>query len=102
MRRNILIWGPLMLRSCSRILFYIFKRRLCILQRIFFMFQYLVVSLGRTEVTLSNATLTTLTATWTPAGGDLLTGYEVLYHRDAGDDGDADDNVVYPVSEYKI
>lgn len=37
----------------------------------------LTVFLGKTTVTVSNPTLTTLHAEWVPAGGDLLTGYSV-------------------------
>jgi len=38
-----------------------------------------LVSLGGTSVTLSDPTLTSLTANWKPAGGDGLTGYRIEY-----------------------
>lgn len=37
--------------------------------------------LGETRVELSDPTITTLIARWEPAGGDLLSGYELLYKR---------------------
>jgi len=37
------------------------------------------VALGGTSLTLSDPTLTTLEAAWTPAGGDGLTGYEIRH-----------------------
>lgn len=51
-----------------------------------FIFYYTVrnlclVTLGQTTVELTKPTLTTLTAEWMPAGGDGLTGYEVIYRE---------------------
>ena len=53
----------------------------------------LLVSLGRTKVLLSNATVTTITVAWAVAGRDGLIGFDVLYKvsedEDAGLSSDA-------------
>nr|XP_009862300.2 collagen alpha-1(XII) chain-like isoform X3 [Ciona intestinalis] len=41
--------------------------------------QFKTLALGETVVLLTQPTLTTMTATWAPAGGDGLTGYELSY-----------------------
>ena len=57
------------------------------------------VTLGSTFVTLSNATLSTLTATWNPAGGDELTGYNLLYKKVEDENGTIV-NSAKPVSDF--
>ncbi|XP_078488473.1 collagen alpha-1(XII) chain-like isoform X1 [Ciona intestinalis] len=48
--------------------------------------QFKTLALGETVVLLTQPTLTTMTATWAPAGGDGLTGYELSYRPVADED----------------
>ncbi|XP_076805720.1 collagen alpha-1(XII) chain-like [Clavelina lepadiformis] len=43
---------------------------------------FTTLALGRTQLTVESPTLTTLTAKWTAAGGDGLTGYEIFIQRE--------------------
>ncbi|CAK8691087.1 unnamed protein product [Clavelina lepadiformis] len=48
---------------------------------------FTTLSLGETLLTLDNPTLSSLTASWTAAGGHGLTGYEVTYQEVLEDEG---------------
>lgn len=43
-------------------------------------FLLVLVRLGRTQLTLTNRTMTTFIIRWTPATGDRVTGYGIQYY----------------------